>query len=123
MRVSPEYLCGVVLSAAVIGFFIGNAVAVGSQPVQQSNSTTANTVQYSDSQLQQTLEAVKNDSLVNEFCQQHGFATGYPASTVSGGFYIACYDKTGDVDRRQEFPMFEDFANYVESSQTKGDSR
>lgn len=109
----------------ILSFISGSLM--GAAVEQHRQDTTETALMPPEGDVAQAIAASKNDTIVDAFCEGHGFEAGYPSANTGGGYVIQCYDNSGDVDRGKEFSMFNEFADYVaesiESSRTRGDSR
>ncbi|WP_226483174.1 hypothetical protein [Natrinema amylolyticum] len=67
---------------------------------------------------EQVITASLDEDTVDAFCEKHGYRAGYPTTTTGDQYMITCYDDQDGQRVRKAFPMFKDFADYVQ-----GDTR
>ncbi|NUB91183.1 hypothetical protein HT576_09135 [Haloterrigena sp. SYSU A121-1] len=112
------YLCIAFLLGAV--FIVGLTVVFGESGTAVDNPDTT-VLQVPDGPVTEQVIAVSLDrDTVDAFCERQGYRFGYPTIDTGEQYMIACYDDRGGQSVREEFSMFEDFAEYVED---EGDTR
>lgn len=100
------------------GLVLGGAAAGGYDDAEEPSTVTVDLPNASV--MQQTIAAARQDSIVDQFCNEHGFDRGYPTSDTNAHYFIRCHGTENGVDRSKEFSLFETFAEYVERGDRSG---
>lgn len=102
--------------AGVAGYIAGHATG----PVYKESPTDSVRDVPNKTVTEQVIAASLDGDTVDTFCEKQGYRAGYPTANTGQRYMIGCYDDRNGQRVREEFSLFEDFADYVEQGDFYG---